>query len=548
MPKQRRVMAQVGMVMNLDKCIGCHTCSVTCKQAWTNRAGTEYVWFNNVETRPGLGYPRRYEDQEKWQGGWVRTKSGGLKLRSGGRFAKLLSIFASPVQPELGDYYEPWTYDYQNLISAPLGDDFPVARPKSLITGEDTRITWSANWDDSLGGVHATGDTDPIVQKLLKESNERIRFEYEKSFMFFLPRICEHCLNPSCMASCPSGAIYKRAEDGIVLVDQDRCRGWRQCITGCPYKKMYFNHRSGKAEKCTFCYPRIEVGLPTVCSETCVGRLRYLGIVFYDPDAVGAAASVADEKDLYEAQLGLILDPNDPQVLADARAGGMPEDWIAAAQRSPIYALTKHFKVALPLHPEYRTMPMVWYIPPLSPVVDLLKEQGHDAEAPGNLFGAIDALRIPVSYLAELFTAGDTDIVTGVLQKLAAMRSFMRGVTLTGDRDAELAAAVGMTPEAMEQMYRLLAIAKYEDRYVIPTAHREEAHNLEELACSLDYEDGPGMYESGPFGEASGRPVPVAIETYSALKARQKAEEAASQATLANRPGMLNWDANEDTP
>ena len=47
------VMAQMGMVMNLDKCIGCHTCSVTCKQAWTNRAGTEYVWFNNVETRPG---------------------------------------------------------------------------------------------------------------------------------------------------------------------------------------------------------------------------------------------------------------------------------------------------------------------------------------------------------------------------------------------------------------------------------------------------------------------------------------------------------------
>ena len=137
----KRVMAHVGMVMNLDKCIGCHTCSVTCKQAWTNRAGTEYVWFNNVETRPGLGYPRRYEDQEKWRGGWVRTASGGLKLRSGGRLQKLLSIFASPVQPELGDYYEPWTYDYQNLISAPLGDDFPVARPKSLITGEDTKIT-----------------------------------------------------------------------------------------------------------------------------------------------------------------------------------------------------------------------------------------------------------------------------------------------------------------------------------------------------------------------------------------------------------------------
>src|SRR5690606_18516229 len=79
-----RVMAQMAMVMNLDKCIGCHTCSVTCKQVWTNREGTEYVWFNNVETRPGLGYPRSYEDQEKWRGGWKRKRGGRLSLRSGG--------------------------------------------------------------------------------------------------------------------------------------------------------------------------------------------------------------------------------------------------------------------------------------------------------------------------------------------------------------------------------------------------------------------------------------------------------------------------------
>ena len=90
--------------------------------------------------------------------------------------------------------------------------------------------------------------------------------------MFYLPRICEHCLNPSCVASCPSGAMYKREEDGIVLVDQAKCRGWRFCVSGCPYKKVYFNHRTGKAEKCTLCYPRIEAGLPTICSETCVGR------------------------------------------------------------------------------------------------------------------------------------------------------------------------------------------------------------------------------------------------------------------------------------
>ncbi|HYJ69178.1 MAG TPA: nitrate reductase subunit beta, partial [Nocardioidaceae bacterium] len=469
---------------------------------------------------------------------------GRLKLKAGGRVRKLLGIFASPVQPKLADYYEPWTYDYQTLIDAPLGDDFPVARPKSLITGEDTKITWSANWDDDLGGTSELGHLDPIVAKVRQESNALIKFEFEKTFMFYLPRICEHCLNPSCMASCPSGAIYKRSEDGIVLVDQDRCRGWRQCMTGCPYKKIYFNHKSGKAEKCTFCYPRIEVGIPTVCSETCVGRLRYLGLFLYDADQVTAAASVPDDRDLYEAQMDLILDPEDPVVIAAAREQGIPEDWLDAARRSPVYALAKKYRVALPLHPEYRTMPMVWYVPPLSPVVDLLSEQGHDAEYPGTLFGAIEALRIPVEYLAELFTAGDTDTVTAVLRKLAAMRSYMRGVTLGREPDASIPASVGMSEESLYEMYRLMAIAKYDERYVIPSAHVEEAHQLEEIGCALDYDEGPGMYESGPFGEASGRPAPVAVETFNALRQRQSSDEAAPADPLRGRVNLLNWDGN----
>jgi nitrate reductase beta subunit len=537
-----RVMAQLAMVMNLDKCIGCHTCSVTCKQAWTNRAGVEYVWFNNVETRPGQGYPRRHEDQDTWRGGWTLNRSGRLQLRTGGRLRRLLGIFAAPVQPKLEDYYEPWTYDYQTLVDAPLGDDFPVARPKSLITGEDTKIRWSANWDDNLGGTGELGHLDPIVERVRRQAEDRIVFELERAFMFYLPRICEHCLNPSCMASCPSGAVYKRTEDGIVLVDQDRCRGWRQCVTGCPYKKIYFNHRTGKAEKCTLCYPRVEVGLPTVCSETCVGRLRYLGLLLYDADRVTAAAAVPDERGLYPAQLDLLLDPADPAVVAAARQQGIAQDWLDAARRSPVYALAKTYRVALPLHPEYRTMPMVWYVPPLSPVVDLLREQGHDAEGHATLFGAIDALRIPVEYLAELFTAGDTEVVTGVLRRLAAMRSYLRGITVDGHADESIPASVGMTGGAMYEMYRLMAIAKYEDRYVIPTAHEEQAHQLEELGCALDFESGPGMYESGAFGEASGRPVPVAVETFHALQQRQTSERAAPSGGLRGRVNLLNWD------
>ena len=78
-----KVMAQIAMVMNLDKCIGCHTCSVTCKQVWTNREGTEYIWFNNVETRPGVGYPRGWEDQKKWRAaGSVPPRAASFPVRA----------------------------------------------------------------------------------------------------------------------------------------------------------------------------------------------------------------------------------------------------------------------------------------------------------------------------------------------------------------------------------------------------------------------------------------------------------------------------------
>ncbi|MEQ6897682.1 nitrate reductase subunit beta [Microbacterium sp. KR10-403] len=532
-----KVMAQMSMVMNIDKCIGCHTCSVTCKQAWTNRTGVEYVWFNNVETRPGVGYPRTYEDQEKWGGGWVRTKRGRLKLRAGGRLSKLAHIFSNPNLPEIEDYYEPWTYDYDMLLNAPKGQHIPVARPKSLLTGKDMKISWSANWDDDLGGSAETMQDDPILRKM----SERVEAEFEQAFMFYLPRICEHCLNPSCAASCPSGAIYKRAEDGIVLVDQDKCRGWRMCVSGCPYKKVYFNHKTGKAEKCTLCYPRIEVGLPTVCSETCVGRLRYLGLVLYDVDRVAEAASVENEHDLLDAQRSVILDPNDPEIIEAARRDGIPEDWIEAAQNSPIYALIKKYKVALPLHPEYRTMPMVWYVPPLSPVVDVVTGSGNDGEDARTLFAAIDKLRIPISYLAGLFTAGDTAPVDESLRKLAAMRSYMRGINLDDDRDESIATAVGMTGVEIEEMYRLLAIAKYNDRYVIPAAHAEQARELEELACSLDYDGGPGMGGPNHFGMSSGHPVPVAVENFHALADRQTSDSPASPGSRVN---LLNWDGN----
>ena len=531
-----KVMAQIAMVMNLDKCIGCHTCSVTCKQTWTNRTGTEYMWFNNVETRPGVGYPHTWEDQDRWKGGWTRTRSGRLKPRSGGRVARFANLFANPDLPEIVDYYEPWTYEYDKLLSAPKDSkDFPVARPVSQLTGKpmDT-IGWGPNWDDDLGGSTETMQQDPVLAKI----NTEVRAEIEQTFMFYLPRICEHCLNPSCVAACPSGAMYKRAEDGIVLVDQDRCRGWRMCVSSCPYKKVYFNHTTGKAEKCTLCYPRLEVGQPTVCSETCVGRLRYLGVLLYDADRVTEAASVEDPQDLYMAQRSILLDPFDPEVIAGARAGGVPDSWVKAAQDSPIWALIDTYEVALPLHPEYRTLPMVWYVPPLSPVVDRVTAAGNDGEDHKILLTALSTMRIPLEYLAGLLTAGDTRPVERSLRRLAAMRSYMRDVDLGRGGNEEIAGAVGMTGEQVRAMYRLLAIAKYDDRYVIPTTHPETPRGIAELG-----EDVTGMVEE-LVGAGEGAPEACSVSTFhgggTGLRITSRGRAKAGAEGLAPTPGRVN--------
>ena len=94
------IRSQISMVFHLDKCIGCHTCSIACKNIWTDRKGTEYMWWNNVETKPGTGYPTRWEDQDKYRGGWEK-KNGKLKLRSTGKGRVIFNIFHNPHQPGL---------------------------------------------------------------------------------------------------------------------------------------------------------------------------------------------------------------------------------------------------------------------------------------------------------------------------------------------------------------------------------------------------------------------------------------------------------------
>ncbi|MCA9544608.1 MAG: respiratory nitrate reductase subunit beta, partial [Myxococcales bacterium] len=192
---------QLAMVMDLNKCIGCQTCTVSCKTQWTNRNGREYMYWNNVETKPGAGYPK----------GWENL---------GGGFDKDGNLNEGNIPSRAGGYGVPWDYNHDEVM---LGATLePNAKPD-----------WGPNWEEDVG----EGD-------------------FPNSHYFYLPRICNHCSNPACLAACNNQAIFKREEDGIVLVDLDRCQGERQCITACPYKKIYFNPKLSKSEKCIFCFPR----------------------------------------------------------------------------------------------------------------------------------------------------------------------------------------------------------------------------------------------------------------------------------------------------
>jgi nitrate reductase beta subunit len=494
-----KIRAQVAMVLNLDKCIGCHTCSVTCKNVWTSRDGVEYAWFNNVETKPGIGYPKEWQNQQKWRGGWTRVASGKLHPRQGGKLKVLANLFANPNLPAIDDYYEPFTFDYEHLQKARLSETPPTARPVSVITGKKMeKIEWGPNWEDDLGGEFSSRGRDALFENVQKE----MYATFENTFMMYLPRLCEHCLNPACVASCPSGSVYKREDDGIVLVDQDKCRGWRMCISGCPYKKIYFNWKSGKAEKCIFCFPRLEAGQPTVCAQTCVGRIRYLGVLLYDADKISDAASVEQEKDLYQSQLDVFLDPHDPAVQVEALAQGISQNWLDAAIKSPVYKMAVEWRVAFPLHPEYRTLPMVWYIPPLSPIQSAA-DAGHIGM--DGIIPDVKSLRIPVKYLANLLTAGDEAPVTSALERMLAMRAFKRAEVVHGRAEPELLHGLNLTPAQVEDMYQTMAIANYEDRFVVPSSHKEQAEDSfnDKGSCGFTFGNGcsGGVSEGSLFGK-----------------------------------------------
>lgn len=218
---------QVAMVLDLNKCLGCHTCSVACKKLWNTDTGSDYTYWNNVETHPGKGYPAQ------WQEIGGRTAQGTVKKGE---------------IPDLDTGYgRAWTFNHKDVIAS-SGTTKEWLKPKE-------NPTWGANWDEDEGdGVYP-----------------------QDNHYFYLPRICNHCDQPACLDACPRKAIEKSIENGIVTVNQDRCHGYRFCVEACPYKKVYFDPLREVAVKCIFCLPRIEEGVPPACARQCPGRIRHVG-------------------------------------------------------------------------------------------------------------------------------------------------------------------------------------------------------------------------------------------------------------------------------
>ena len=268
---------QFAAVFNINRCIGCQTCTMACKSTWTFSKGQELMWWNNVETKPFGGYPQSWDVKllEKLgpQPGWDGTaKTEGAPYGA----YKGKTIFEAAPQGQAALGY------------LPPDEEWKVPNIYEDTANRPPRIT---------GGVRE-GATLP---------------EHEV-FFFYLQRICNHCSYPACLAACPRKAIYKREEDGIVLIDQKRCRGYRNCVEACPYKKPMFRGVTQTSEKCIACYPRLEEGTVTRCVSACVGKIRLQGWI------------------------------DDPA--------------------SPVHYLVHRQKVALPLYPQFGTEPNVYYIPP----------------------------------------------------------------------------------------------------------------------------------------------------------------------------------------
>ncbi|MBI3696090.1 MAG: nitrate oxidoreductase subunit beta [Acidobacteria bacterium] len=283
-------------------------CTMACKSTWTFSRGQELMWWNNVETKPYGGYPQFWDvkllqmlreadpEGQKWNAKVAGKRDAGPYGRFDGK-----TIFEAGA-----------------TLKDPKG-------PQRVLGYLPTDQEWTApNICEETVAGRVRGPNDWTESTTLPE---------HKVWCFHLARICNHCTYPGCLAACPRQAIYKRKEDGIVLIDQSRCRGYRKCVEACPYKKAMYQPATRVSEKCVACYPRIEgkdetltpdgEPLETRCMSACVGKIRMQGLIRKTKDGQWA---------------------HEPE--------------------SPLYFMIRERRVALPLYPQFGTEPNGYYIPP----------------------------------------------------------------------------------------------------------------------------------------------------------------------------------------
>ncbi len=298
---------QFAFVFNTNRCIGCQTCTMACRSTWTFSGGQEHMWWNNVETKPYGGYP------QFWDARVLRLLDEAHRAQE--RSAVWQADQASEPDRPYG------VYEGMTIFEAAERHD-DGRGPQRALGYLPTDLEWRAPniFEDTAREGRRGGAGGALPE--------------HETWWFHLARICNHCSYPACLAACPRQAIYKRHEDGVVLIDQGRCRGYRKCVEACPYKKPMYRPNTQTSEKCVACYPRLEgrdrhltpdgVPIEARCMSACVGKIRLQGLV---------------------------------------RVDGEHGAWVEDRQH-PIYFLVKVEKVALPLYPQLGTEPNGFYIPP----------------------------------------------------------------------------------------------------------------------------------------------------------------------------------------
>jgi nitrate reductase beta subunit len=218
--------------------------------------------------------------------------------------------------------------------------------------------------------------------------------------------------------------------------------------------------------------------------------------MLYDADKIEAVAS-CPESELVDRQLDIYLDPFDPEVIKAAKENGIADSTIDAAQKSPVYKFVKKWGLALPLHPEFRTLPNLFYVPPLLPTMAFV-ENGTYETTSESFWGAIEKSRLPIKYLANLFSAGNEKTIEVVLKKLMAVRLHRRNVTVGDLPENEVTdpmKEVSMDKDTADAIFRLTSLPLFSDRFVIPAAHREEAMEMLESTADVKGNHGFGFKE-----------------------------------------------------